>query len=80
MDADNQLFHMVGRIEGKIDRALTEQERAHARLDKVESRVDTLEALKHKAQGSMKVIIALWTALAAAAGALYEITKGYIFK
>lgn len=80
MEADNQLFHMVGRIEGKIDAALSEQKRTNERLGKVEDRVTNLEATRHSARGSIRTLSILWTAAAAGLGAVFALVKEYLFK
>lgn len=80
MEADNQLFHMIGRIDGKLDSALSEQKRTNERLEKVEVRVTDLEATRAEAKGSFKTLGLIWTAIAAIAGAAFAIAKEYLFK
>lgn len=77
---DSQLYHMVGRIEGKIDAALSEQKRTNERLGKVEDRVTNLEATRHAARGSVRTLSILWTAAAAGLGAIFALIKEFFFK
>lgn len=80
MEADNQLFHMIGRMDGKLDSALAEHRRTNERLDKVEVRVTDLEVIKHKAAGSVRTLSILWTAAAAGIGAIFALAKEYFFR
>lgn len=53
MEQDNQLYHMVGRIDGKMDSFLAAQERTDERLKLIEHRVTNLETIRHRGTGQL---------------------------
>ncbi len=68
-EEQNQLFLMLGRLEGKVDAFLTKHERHEDRLSAVEDRVSTLEQYYAKGAGAFAAGKTLWVALAAVIGA-----------
>lgn len=84
MEADNQLFLALGRLEGKVDTFLSAQkradERAEERFGALEDRVSNLETVK--AQGTGFLAAARWGyVLAAAVAGLYaDKIKEFIFR
>ncbi len=67
--ADVELHQQLGRIEGKLDAAMSSMSRAHERLDKHDDKIGALENFQAKAIG-----------YAAAAATVVSLAGNYIIK
>ena len=68
MSEGSNLFLLLGRVEGKLDAALSGVVRVENRVDALEKRVNTLETLKEKTSGTIFGFLTLgrvaWSILA----------------
>ena len=67
---DNQLYLMLGRLEGKVDAFLSKMETHEASVSNLEARVAKLEETKTQATGFVSGARAVWMVVAAAVGFL----------
>jgi len=72
MDENNQLYLMLGRIDGKLDHALQRQEKSDLQIETLSKRVSVLE--KNKAW-----VVGAATALSTLVSICFSFLKGAIF-
>ena len=57
VNEENQLFLLLGRLEGKVDAFLSAQEKHESRMDALEARVSSLETFKSKGVGVYLAVV-----------------------
>ncbi|BAF89575.1 unknown protein [Azorhizobium caulinodans ORS 571] len=73
MDEQNQLYLMLGRIDGKLDNALQRQDKHDKQFEALDRRVTALESDK-------MWLIGAATALSSAIGIAFPYIKDYFWK
>ncbi len=88
MEAENQVFLALGRLEGKVDTFLSAQkradERAEERFGAIEARVTNLETAKARGTGQLVGFTTAirwgWVVAGAVAGLYADKIKEFIFR
>lgn len=68
---NNELYLMLGRLEGKIDASLSGQSRIEAKLDQHDSRIQSLEATRERGTGAFAALRWQYVLLSAAVGTAF---------
>ena len=79
-EAENQMFLMLGRLEGKVDAILSKQDSIEKRIESLEDRVDGHEELVTKGKGAFSVLHSLYLVGAGILGAFADTIIGWITK
>lgn len=80
MEPDNQLYLMLGRIDGKLDHALQRQDKQDERAEEIE-RVQSLHSERiGTLERDRRWIVGIATALATGVGWAISVVKEYLFK
>lgn len=84
MEAENQVFLALGRLEGKVDSFLSGQKRHEERLDAMDERLTNLETAKAQGTGQFVGFTTAvrwgWVVLAAGLGLYADKIKEFIFR
>lgn len=81
---DNQLYHGLGRVEGKIDLLLSNQARTDKRLDEQDARIAAIETALATGKGVARTVSRMagwhWALIAAALGIFGDNIKDWIIR
>jgi len=77
---DPQLYTAVGRLEGKIDALLSNQNRFDKRLDEQDARIAALEQLRDKGSGVWSSLSWAWVCASAAIALFATDIKDFFLK
>lgn len=80
MSDDTQIYHMIGRMEGKVDAFLAAQARHEKTLEEHDKRLDALESIRAQHTGVQRFIGIGWLVFAGTLTLFAEHIKAFIFK
>lgn len=80
MEEPQQMFLLLGRVEGKVDALLSAQAHSDKRVGNLEGRIDRLETLRERGTGAVNTIKFLWVAGAALVGLFAVQLKEFFFR
>ena len=80
MTDDTTIYHMMGRMEGKVDAFLSSQTRIEEQLKNHDARLATLETLRAQHTGMTRFVGFGWMAFAGTLTIFAEHIKAFLFR